>query len=138
MKTYLYNFDPLKPHLYIVKLGFTGVYNIFFFLLKNIDYGYSLERLGEAALTCTHNNICFEQKYEKYQNFYLKTQFLACFRNGSQNTIQLVIDIFLYVIKECLIPTDSFVLSSIMSYSPRRPYRRCTLYTPDCLMKAYK
>ena len=26
MKTYLYNFDPLKPHFYIVKLGFTGVY----------------------------------------------------------------------------------------------------------------
>ena len=25
-KTYLYNFDPLKPHFYIVKLGFTGVY----------------------------------------------------------------------------------------------------------------
>ena len=29
-KTYLYNFDPLKPHFYIVKIGFTGV-NIFFF-----------------------------------------------------------------------------------------------------------
>ena len=28
-KTCLYNFDPLKPHLYIVKLGFTGVYSIF-------------------------------------------------------------------------------------------------------------
>ena len=28
-KTYPYNFDPLKPHLYIVKLGFTGVYIIF-------------------------------------------------------------------------------------------------------------
>ena len=28
-KTYLYNFDPLKPHFYIVKLGFTGVYVIF-------------------------------------------------------------------------------------------------------------
>ena len=26
---YLYNFDPLKPHFYIVKLGFTGVYIIF-------------------------------------------------------------------------------------------------------------
>ena len=25
-KTYLYNFDPLKLHFYIVKLGFTGVY----------------------------------------------------------------------------------------------------------------
>ena len=30
-KTYLYNFDPLKAHFYIVKLGFTGVY-IFFLI----------------------------------------------------------------------------------------------------------
>ena len=29
MKTCLYNFDPLKPHFYIVKLGFAGVYIIF-------------------------------------------------------------------------------------------------------------
>ena len=28
-KTYLYNFEPHKPHFYIVKLGFTGVYIIF-------------------------------------------------------------------------------------------------------------
>ena len=28
-KTCVYNFDPLKPHSYIVKLGFTGVYIIF-------------------------------------------------------------------------------------------------------------
>ena len=60
-KTCLYNFDPLKPHFYIVKLGFTGVYIIFLisaqkhrlwvlvrtafflFLLQNIDCGYSLE-----------------------------------------------------------------------------------------------
>ena len=28
MKTHLYNFDPLKPHFYTVKLEFTGVYNI--------------------------------------------------------------------------------------------------------------
>ena len=27
-KTCLYNFDPLKPHAYIVKLGFTAVYII--------------------------------------------------------------------------------------------------------------
>ena len=33
-KTCLYNFDPLKPHFYIVKLGFTGVYIIFLILLK--------------------------------------------------------------------------------------------------------
>ena len=28
-KSCLYNFDPLKPHFYVVKLGFTGVYIIF-------------------------------------------------------------------------------------------------------------
>ena len=28
-KTCLYNADPLKPHFYVVKLGFTGVYTIF-------------------------------------------------------------------------------------------------------------
>ena len=28
-KTCLYKFDALKPHFYIVKLGFTGVYIIF-------------------------------------------------------------------------------------------------------------
>ena len=28
-KTRLYKFDPLQPHLYIVELGFTGVYIIF-------------------------------------------------------------------------------------------------------------
>ena len=43
MKTYLYNFDPFKPHFYIVKLGLTGVYMFFLFLLENIDCEYSLE-----------------------------------------------------------------------------------------------
>ena len=33
-KTRLYNFDPLKPHFYIVKLGFTGVHIIFLILFK--------------------------------------------------------------------------------------------------------
>ena len=42
-ETRLYNFDPLKPHFYIVKLGFTGVYIIFHISAQNIDCGYSLE-----------------------------------------------------------------------------------------------
>ena len=42
-KTCLYNFDPLKPHFYMVKLGFTGVYLIFLISAQNIDCGYSLE-----------------------------------------------------------------------------------------------
>ena len=58
-KTYLYNFDPLKPHFYIVKLGFTGVYIIFL---------VSAQKDSEAVLTSTHN-LCFVQKYEKYQSF---------------------------------------------------------------------
>ena len=62
-KTCLYNFDPLKPYFYIVKLGFTGVYIIFLFLLQNIDCVYSLEPPHR-----THN-LCFEQKFEKYQRF---------------------------------------------------------------------
>ena len=42
MKTYLYNFDPLKPHYYIhvVNWGLQGYTLFFLFLLKNIDCGY--------------------------------------------------------------------------------------------------
>ena len=62
-KTCLYQIDPLKPHFYIVKLGFTGVYIIFLISAQNIDCGY-------AVLMSTHN-LCFEQKYEKYQSFFI-------------------------------------------------------------------
>ena len=34
---------PFKPHFYIVKLGFTGVYIIFLSSAKNIDCGHKLE-----------------------------------------------------------------------------------------------
>ena len=43
MKTCLYNIDPLKPHYYRVKLGFTGVYTIFLISAQNIHCEYSLE-----------------------------------------------------------------------------------------------
>ena len=33
-KTCLFNFDPLKPHFYIVRLGLTGVYTIFSYFSK--------------------------------------------------------------------------------------------------------
>ena len=71
-KTRLYNFDPLKPHFYIVKLGFTGVqknvYNIFLISAQNIDCGYSLEPPRRGGSNDTHN-LCLEQKNEKYQSF---------------------------------------------------------------------
>ena len=48
------NIYPLKPHFYIVKLGFAGVYLFFLFLLQNIDCGYSLEppRLNDLKNLC--------------------------------------------------------------------------------------
>ena len=70
-KTSLYNFDPLKPHFYIVNLGITGVYIIFLISAQNIDCGYSLEPPRWGVLTSAHN-LCFERKYKKYQIFYLK------------------------------------------------------------------
>ena len=73
MKTCLYNNDLLKAHFYKVKLGFTGVYIIFLISAQNLDFGYN--RLCEAVLTSTHN-LCFDQKYEKYQNLYLIFFFL--------------------------------------------------------------
>ena len=42
-KTCQYNIDPLKPHFYIIKLVFTGVYIRFLISAQNIDCGYSLE-----------------------------------------------------------------------------------------------
>ena len=38
-----FNVYPLEPHFYIAKLGYSGVYIFFLFLLQNIDCGYSIE-----------------------------------------------------------------------------------------------
>ena len=71
MKTCPCNEDTLTPHFYIVKLGFTGVYIIFSFLLRLkhiLIVGTRKNRLSEAVLTCTHNQ-CFEPKNEIYNIF---------------------------------------------------------------------
>ena len=51
-KTCPSNVYSCKPHFYIEKLGFAGVYLIFLFLIQNIHCGYSLV-----------HNVCFEQNY---------------------------------------------------------------------------
>ena len=68
-KTYLYNFDTLKPHFYIVKLGLQGYTLFFLVLLENIYCGYSLEppRRGGSK---EYHNLFFEQKYKTYQIFF--------------------------------------------------------------------
>ena len=46
-QTNLYNFDPIKPHCYIVKLGFTGVY-IFCFISATKHILWVLVRTASA------------------------------------------------------------------------------------------
>ena len=69
-KTCLYNFDPLIPHFYIVKLGFRGVYIIFHISTQNIDCWYSLEPPQRGGSN-EYPQSCFEQKYEKCQGFFI-------------------------------------------------------------------
>ena len=55
-KTCLYNFDPLNPHFYTVKLGFTGV-NFTLISSQNIDCGYSLEPPQRGGSNEYHNLV---------------------------------------------------------------------------------
>ena len=59
MKTCPCKVYPLKPHFYMVKLGYAGVCLFFLFLLQNIDCGYSLEppRRGGSNVTSTPGHV---------------------------------------------------------------------------------
>ena len=71
MKTCLYNFDPLKTHFYIVKLGFTGVYIIFLISAQKQKLWVLVRTTSdnEGVLMSTHN-FCFEQNFEKSDFFF--------------------------------------------------------------------
>ena len=68
-KTCLYNFDPLKPHFYIVKLGFTGVDIIFLIFARKHRLWVLVRTASPRRFLMSTHNLCFEQKYEKYQSF---------------------------------------------------------------------
>ena len=86
-KTCLNNFDPLKPHIYIVKLGFTGVYIFFFILLKMINYGYSLETFNLKAAFPRANPIQLHVLYIQGNK--------CCFGCGGGNSIKNLFACFL-------------------------------------------
>ena len=71
-KTCLYNFDPLKPHFYIVKLGFTGVYIIFVISAQNIDCGYSLEPPRRGGSNEYPQSMFWAEIWKISEFFYLK------------------------------------------------------------------
>ena len=99
-KTRLYNFDPLKPHFYIVKLGFTGVYLVFLFLLKNIDCGYSLEPPWRGG-SYVYPQAMFWAEVWKISDFFL-----------SENFQFLVVKFSVYLIRHV------FVMCSMTFVSP--------------------
>ena len=68
-KTNLYKFDPLKPHFYIVKLGFTGVYIIFLISAPTHRLWVLVRTASPRRFKRVPTIYVFEQKYEKYQNF---------------------------------------------------------------------
>ena len=74
-KTYLYNFDPLKPHFYIVKLGFTGVYIIFLISAQNIDCGYSIEPPRWGGSNEYPQSMFCAEIWKKYQIFFFIWKF---------------------------------------------------------------
>ena len=60
---------PLKPHIYIVKLGYAGEYLFFLFLLQNIHCGCSLEppRRGGSNVY-PQSTVYLSKNKKKYQN----------------------------------------------------------------------
>ena len=77
-ETCLYNFDPFKPHFYIVKLGFTGVYIIFLIFLKNIDCGYSLEPPRRGGSNEYPQSMFWEKIWKISEIFIWKFSFFGC------------------------------------------------------------
>ena len=69
--------DPVKPHFYLVKLGFIGVYFFLTFALKRRLWVL----VTTAVLTCTHD-LCFEQKKKNITMVHLKITFYTALNNG--------------------------------------------------------
>ena len=100
-KTYLYNFYPLKPHFYIVKLGFTGVYIIFLISAQNIDCGYSLEPPRRVptiyVLSRNMENIgVFYMKVSVFGDEIFYIFAIAYFRNESGISVEMPLQ-FIYI-----------------------------------------
>ena len=91
-KTRLYNFDPLTSHIYILKLGFTGVYIIFLISTQNIDCGYSLEPPRWGGSNEYPQSMLWDEIWKISDFFIWNFSFfggkiftifeLACFRNA--------------------------------------------------------
>ena len=80
-KTCLYNFDPLKPHFYTVKLGFAGVYIIFLISAQNIDCGYSLEPPRRGGSNEYPQSMFWAEIWKNLELFIWKLSFFWLYLN---------------------------------------------------------
>ena len=76
-KTCLYNFDHLKPHFHIVKLGFTGVYIICLISAQNIDCGYPLEPPRRGGSNEYQQSMFWAETWEISEFFIEKLSFFG-------------------------------------------------------------
>ena len=75
-KTCPCNEYPLKPHFYIVKMGYAGVYYTIFLNLGPKHRSWILVR-SEVVLRCTHD-LCFEKKKIYHYIFLLHLLIAGC------------------------------------------------------------
>ena len=72
-KTYLYNFDPLKPYFYIEKTGFTQLYNIFLIAVQKLRLLYSLEPPRRGGSNEYPQSVFWTEVWKTADFFYVKT-----------------------------------------------------------------
>ena len=130
-KARLYNVDPLKPHFYIVKLGFTGVYIIFLISAQNIDCGYSLEPPRRGGSNEYPQSMFWAEIWKNIRVFYVKI-FSFC----RWNFLYICIGVFLWWTAFCSIWTGSapFVLTCLSKYFGQNnflsvPWTQCKEFT---------
>ena len=111
-KTCPCNEYPLKPHFYIVKLGYAGVYLFFLFLLQNIDCGYLLEPARRGGSNVYPQSM-FWAKIRKISKF-LSENFHFCKQN-----IFYILHGRVFVMKCSFIPGSSD--SDLSSYFNSNP-----------------
>ena len=74
-KTCPCNVYPLKPHFYIAKLGYAGVYLFFLLLLQNIDCGYTLEPPRRGGSTVYPQSMFWSKNKKNIKIFLMKFSF---------------------------------------------------------------
>ena len=78
-ETRLYNVDPLKPHFYIVKLGFTGVHIISLISAQKHRLWYSLEPPRRGGSNEYPQSMFLSRNKKIIRIFYLKIFYFSFF-----------------------------------------------------------